>query len=100
MSSGEVLVRVDGGVRIFGAGIKGSLRCASPSTNTDEIWRYLAAFLSMDAIQNIKRLFTYCGVVIFQHPSIAFLWDIGITLRIILYIRMTHSSGDIISLNT
>lgn len=54
MSSGEVWVRAAGGFRILGAGIQGSFRWASPSTNTDDTCLYFAAFLRMDAIQQIN----------------------------------------------
>ncbi len=49
-SSGDGSLVVVGGFKIFGGGISGSLRCASPSTSTVPILLYLPAFLRMEAM--------------------------------------------------
>lgn len=49
-SSGDGSLVVVGGFKIFGGGISGSLRCASPSTRTVPILLYLPAFLRMEAM--------------------------------------------------
>ena len=50
MSSGDGFLFYAGGCKIWGGCIKGSLRWAYPSTSTEDIFLYFAAFLKIDDI--------------------------------------------------